>query len=130
MLDARIQHWMKQGHLSVGHGKILAGTSDDKQYWFAYEALKNEWGVATLDEAIKIHVQQQLENKIDGNTNIKQADKLSRLSPLQEKLSTSFGHPIKVTLNKNDSSSFRIPFQNKEAMCAILKKLGIDDATI
>ena len=24
-LDARIQHWMKQGHLSEGHGKILAG---------------------------------------------------------------------------------------------------------
>ena len=24
-LDGRIQHWMKQGHLSEGHGKLLAG---------------------------------------------------------------------------------------------------------
>ncbi|HVC48963.1 MAG TPA: ParB/RepB/Spo0J family partition protein [Burkholderiales bacterium] len=39
-LDARIQHWMKQGHLSEGHGKILAGLPLDKQYWYAYYAIK------------------------------------------------------------------------------------------
>jgi ParB family chromosome partitioning protein len=40
-LDARIQHWMKQGHLSEGHGKLLAGLRLEKQYWYAYEAIKN-----------------------------------------------------------------------------------------
>ena len=28
-LDARIQHWMKQGYLSVGHGKSLVGQALD-----------------------------------------------------------------------------------------------------
>lgn len=53
-LDARIQHWMKQGALSEAHGKILAGLPLDKQYNFAYDAIKKDWSVRGLDEAIKI----------------------------------------------------------------------------
>jgi ParB family chromosome partitioning protein len=34
-LDARIQHWMKQGALSEGHGKVLAGLPLENQYWYA-----------------------------------------------------------------------------------------------
>jgi hypothetical protein len=52
-LDGRIQHWMKQGHLSEGHGKLLAGIAYEKQYWYAYYAIKKEWSVSTLDNAIK-----------------------------------------------------------------------------
>ncbi len=52
-LDARIQHWMKQGGLSEGHGKVLAGLALEKQYWFAYEAIKKDWSISALDGAIK-----------------------------------------------------------------------------
>ena len=64
-LDARIQHWMKQGHLSEGHGKILAGLPREKQYWYAYEAIKKEWSVSVLDDAIKTLDQKETGSKPD-----------------------------------------------------------------
>ena len=52
-MDGRVQHWVKQGHLSEGHGKLLAGIPYERQYWYAYHAIKKEWSVSTLDDAIK-----------------------------------------------------------------------------
>lgn len=52
-LDGRVQHWLGSGSLSEGHGKLLAGISYDKQYEFAYKAIKKGWSVNILDEAMK-----------------------------------------------------------------------------
>lgn len=52
-MDGRVQHWLRQGDLSEGHGKLLAGIPYEKQYYYAYHAIKKEWSVRTLDEAIK-----------------------------------------------------------------------------
>lgn len=121
-LDARIQHWMKQGHLSEGHGKILAGLPGDKQYWFAYEAIKKEWSVGTLDDAIKA--------MDESKRNASIARKLSPIaSPIEKQLTEQFGFPMKVTINKNEAGSFRIPFHNREQMHTILGKLGCDSIT-
>lgn len=116
-LDARIQHWMKQGHLSEGHGKILAGLPEEKQYWFAYEAIKKEWSVGTLDDAIKAMDEKKRQASI--------ARKSSPItSPIEKQLAEQLGFPMKVTINKNEAGSFRIPFHNREQMHLILEKLG------
>lgn len=116
-LDARIQHWMKQGHLSEAHGKILAGLPLEKQYWYAYEAIKKEWSVSTLDDAIKSSDNKKRETSL--------ARKSSALaSPIEKQLTEQFGFPMKVTINKNEAGSFRIPFHNREHMQTILEKLG------
>jgi ParB family chromosome partitioning protein len=116
-LDARIQHWMKQGHLSEGHGKILAGLPEDKQYWFAYEAIKKEWSVGTLDDAIKAMDEKKRHASI--------ARKSSPIaSPIEKQLTEQFGFQMNVTINKNEAGSFRIPFHSREQMHIILEKLG------
>jgi len=116
-LDARIQHWMKQGHLSEGHGKILAGLPEEKQYWFAYEAIKKEWSVGTLDDAIKAVDEKKRQASI--------ARKASPIaSPIEKQLTEQFGFQMKVTINKNEAGSFRIPFHCREQMHSILEKLG------
>lgn len=116
-LDVRIQHWMKQGHLSEGHGKILAGLPEDKQYWFAYEVIKKEWSVGTLDDAIKA--------MDESKRNASIARKSSPIaSPIEKQLTEQFGFPMKLTINKNEAGSFRIPFHNREQMHTILEKLG------
>lgn len=119
-LDVRIQHWMKQGHLSEGHGKLLAGLSSDKQYWYAYEAIKKEWSVGTLDDAIKALDQKKL-----AASNTRKSSTIA--SPIEKQLTEQFGFLMKVTINKHEAGSFRIPFHTREEMHAILAKLGCED---
>ena len=52
-LEARVQHWMKQGALSAAHGKILAGVKYEDQYAFAYDAISKSWSVHVMDKMIK-----------------------------------------------------------------------------
>jgi ParB family transcriptional regulator, chromosome partitioning protein len=117
-LDARIQHWMKQGHLSEGHGKILAGLPREKQYWYAYEAIKKEWSVSVLNDAIKT-----LEQKKQEASKMRKSSVLA--SPLEKQLTEQFGFPMQVKINKNETGHFRIPFHNSEYMQTILEKLGL-----
>ena len=115
-LDARIQHWMKQGALSESHGKLLAGLPIEKQYWFAYEAIKKEWSVGTLDDAIKASDSQKRETNLSRKSS-------ALASPLEKQLAEQLGFPLKVTINKNEAGAFRIPFHDREHMQAILEKL-------
>lgn len=114
-LDARIQHWMKQGHLSEGHGKLLASLPLEKQYWYAYEAIKKCWSVHVLEQAIKA--------LNDGKNGVSRKSTAPN-SLLEGQLSEQFGYPIKVSLNKNETGHFRIHFHDREHMQKILEKLG------
>jgi ParB family chromosome partitioning protein len=117
-LDARIQHWMKQGALSEGHGKVLAGLPLENQYWYAHEAIKKEWTVRALDEAIKTRDSKKPDNK-------RQQTALSAL--FEQQLAEQFGYPIKISVNKNESGHFRIAFNNQSVMQEILFKLSYKD---
>ena len=116
-LDARIQHWMKQGHLSKGHGKILARLPLETQYWYAYEAIKKCWSVHVLEQAIKtLEHEKKRTNKRSPN-NLPAAQ-------LEAKLTEQLGYPIKVSLNNNDTGYFRLHFHDKAHMQKILETLG------
>jgi ParB family chromosome partitioning protein len=116
-LDARIQHWMKQGHLSEGHGKLLAGLPLEKQYWYAYEAIKKSWSISVLDAAIKASDQKKLQASQTRKP-------LLPSSPLEQRVTEQFGHPVKLTMNKNETGYFRISFHDRAHMQNILEKLG------
>jgi len=118
-LDARIQHWIKQGGLSEGHGKTLADLPLEKQYWFAYEAAKKEWSVRTLEEAIKTADSKKPSASVANKSVI-------QTSALEKSVAECFGHPIKIIFNKNETGYFRIPFHGNEEMKAILEKFGYD----
>jgi ParB family chromosome partitioning protein len=117
-LDGRIQHWIKQGHLSEGHGKLLAGLPYEKQYWYAYYAIKKEWSVGTLDDAIKAGEDKKLAAS-------KARKSAQPTSPIEKQLTEQFGFPMKVSINKNDAGYFRIPFHDRAHMQTILDKLGL-----
>lgn len=119
-MDGRVQHWLKQGHLSESHGKLLAGIPYEKQYWYAYYAIKKEWSVRALDEAIKA----KEDNKLAANRAKKSEQPISSL---ETQLTKKLGFLMKVTINKNDTGYFRIPFHDRVHMQMILEKLGIKE---
>jgi ParB family chromosome partitioning protein len=110
---------MKQGHLSEGHGKLLAGLPREKQYEIAYEAVKKEWTVNVLDDAIKALDEKKLEAK-----KIRKSSALT--SPLEKKLTKQFGFSMQVKINKNETGYFRIPFHDNDHMQTILGKMGVE----
>lgn len=120
-LDARIQHWMKQGALSEGHGKLLASLPRDDQYNFAYDAIKNDWSVRSLDEAIKAEADKKLKTPES-----KKAEQPP--SVLETQLTERLGFPMKVTIHKNNVGYFRIPFYDRKHLQMILDKWGITDS--
>ncbi len=106
--------------MSEGHGKLLAGLPFEKQYWYAYDAIKKEWPISALDDAIKCQASK------------KSADSKARksappTSPLERQLTERFGFPVKVTLNKNETGYFRIQFHDRAHMEKIMEKLGYID---
>lgn len=116
-LDARIQHWMKQGGLSEGHGKILAGLPLEKQYWYAYEAIKKSWSVYVLDQAIKAADQKKQKAGMTEKS-------INPISSLDKQVSDTFGHPVKLSIKKNESGYVQIAFHDKAHMAMILEKMG------
>jgi ParB family transcriptional regulator, chromosome partitioning protein len=117
-MDGRVQHWLRQGNLSEAHGKLLAGIPYEKQYEYAYHTIKKEWSVRALDEAIKAEEDKKLAAS--------RARKSSQpISSLEKKLTEQFGFPMKVTINKNETGYFRIPFHDQAHMQIILDKLGL-----
>lgn len=117
-MDGQVQHWLKQGALSEGHGKLLAGVPYDNQYYYAYHAIKKEWSVRTLDEAIKMGV--------DKKSTINKSKKTVKpTSLLESQLTEQLGFSMKVTINRNDAGYFRIPFHDLAQMQMILDKLGL-----
>jgi ParB family chromosome partitioning protein len=118
-MDGRVQHWLRQGVLSEGHGKLLAGVPYDNQYYYAYHAIKKEWSVRTLNEAIKAGE----DKKISPN----KSKAALPMSHLEKQLAEQFGFLTKVTINKNDAGHFRIPFHDRAQMQMILDKWGIHD---
>lgn len=120
-MDGQVQNWLRQGDLSEGHGKLLAGIPYEKQYYYAYHTIKKEWSVRTLDEAIKAGADKKLTTNKSKKTD-------QPISSLEKQLTEQLGFPMKVTINKNDTGYFRIPFHDRAHMQMILDKWGINDS--
>lgn len=111
---------MKQGAVSQSHGKVLASLPLEKQYWFAYEAVKKEWSVQVLEDAIIASGDTKLGTRKSPKT-------AEPTSTVEKGLTEQFGHSVKMVLNKNETGHFRIPFYNREQMEAILEKFGYNN---
>lgn len=88
---------------------------------YAYHAIKQEWSVRALDDAIKAGA----DKKLAANRAKKTAQPMS---PLENRLAEQFGFPMKVTINKNDTGYFRIPFHDRAHMQLILDTWGMKDS--
>lgn len=117
-MDGRVQHWLRQGDLSEGHGKLLAGIPYEKQYYYAYHAIKKAWSVRMLDEAIKVREDKKL--SINGSRKTAKPMLL-----LEKRLTEQWGFPMKVAINKNNTGYFRIPFHDRAHMQMILQRWGM-----
>lgn len=118
-LDEKIQSLIKDGRLSEGHGKVLAGIPQTEQQSLAKKALARDWSVRKLELEVKkwLAGTGQAENRRDPN-----------LASLERKTSEHIGSKVRIDFDQTKGQMI-IDFQNIDILQGILEKIGliIDD---
>ena len=114
-LDPRIIHWMKQGHLSEGHGKLLAGVAYDDQYLLAHRAIRQHWSIRLLQEYIV---------SLDKPNAVKPKAESFAFAEIEQKLSDKLGAQVLVKINpKTEAGYFKIKFKGTKTMQHLIEAL-------
>lgn len=122
-LDPIIQTGMRDGFISMGHGRALVNISDKKDQLDLYEKiLANDWSVREIENAVR---QFHLKGPAMGKARKLQSTPAfftNSASELKEYLNS----PVEVKATEEGKGSIRIPFRSKEEFLR-LKKLITGD---
>jgi ParB family chromosome partitioning protein len=122
-LEDEIQQAIKEGKISVGHAKSLAGLTDSKmQKRIAIEIIDKGLSVRQVEDIVK-NISDKKQKKI------KPADKTEELSDrfclLVELLETKFNNKIHIKQNSNGEGSIVINYTSDEEIETFIKNLSI-----
>lgn len=108
-LDPILQTGMRDGFISMGHGRALINVENTGDQLNIYEKiLKEKLSVRQTEELVK--------NLKSGNTSKKEARKTvpKYIKESLPDISSFFGHKIDVTVNAKGKGKISIPFHSKE----------------
>ncbi len=121
-LDPIVQTGIRDGFLSMGHGRALITLEDQKQQIAIYKnIIKNKLSVRQTEVLVK-----NLKEGTDSSTNnqTKQSTRIpSFVSEAKESFNSFFGNDVKVKITKNNKGTISIPFTSEEDFNRIKKLL-------
>lgn len=116
-LDPIIQTGMRDGFISMGHGRALINVEDPEDQIAIYKRI--------IDKALSVRqtedLVQQLKTQSEKEYNASKSAKNEMFKEQQESLSTFFGNPVKIKSTDNNKGTIAIPFSSKEDLSRILK---------
>ncbi len=113
-LDPIIQSGIRDGFISMGHGRALLGLDDKQQQLDLYKKIvASAMSVRAIENAIK-------SKGIKSKDNLKSDFTASELDAFSE----FFGASVKTTLDKSGGGKIIIPFGSEKEFKTIRKKLG------
>lgn len=115
-LDTRVQQLLIDKSISEGHGKILAGLSQDQQFPLASECMKEGWSVRQLEQRIQ-HIKNHAQSDAKQDVNIRRLEKIT---------SDHFGAEVVLENNTNRSGWIKLKYQNYDVLAGILEKMGVE----
>jgi len=110
-LPKAIQHYLANGQLSSGHGKILASLPLEQQLKVAKRCLEQGWSVHALARNLK------------KNRQTPKADTCANTEVLTRLLSEHLGCPTRIS-TQAERGTLHIDFHNRDILAGILEKLG------
>jgi ParB family transcriptional regulator, chromosome partitioning protein len=118
-LDPIIQTGMRDGFLSMGHGRALINVeSIDDQLSIYEKIIKDKLSVRQTEEAVK-----NLKNPISKETTKKKSDIPEFISKGKTSMSSFLGHKIDISVNAKGKGKISIPFHSEEDFKRIQKLL-------
>jgi ParB family chromosome partitioning protein len=116
-LENTVKQLIVAGHLSEGHGKVLAGLSAKQQKEIAQKCLTYGWSVRKVEQEAK---------KIQENifSTAKEAD--PDIAKLEQSLSEHIGCRVNIDFSESHGQ-LKIDFHNLEILSGLLEKMGFKD---
>lgn len=121
-LDPIIQTGMRDGFISMGHGRAMVNIEDQIDQLEVYEKI--------ISNKLSVRATEQLVKNLNSDTSKKSDDTTVELPKHIKKgikeFSTYFGHKIEVKVAKNGSGKITIPFHSEEDFNRIKKLVQRD----
>lgn len=116
-LDPIIQTGMRDGFISMGHGRAMVNIEDPKDQLEVYEkVISNKLSVRATEQLVK-----NLNTKDNATTTAKKQDIPKYVKKGLKDFSEYFGHKIEVKMGKGGSGKLTIPFHSEEDFNRIKK---------
>jgi ParB family chromosome partitioning protein len=114
-LAPAVQALVNEGHLSMGHAKVLAGLPLEQQ---------NHWAAQVADQNLSVRV---LERRVSGKGRpraLPAKPKASDWQALERRLSDHLGYPVSVSAEKGGKGELKVKFHSLDELDGILARLG------
>ncbi|WP_370392062.1 ParB/RepB/Spo0J family partition protein [uncultured Winogradskyella sp.] len=116
-LDPIIQTGMRDGFISMGHGRAMVNIEDPKDQLEIYEkVISNKLSVRATEQLVK-----NLNNNDKSTTTSKKREIPKYVKKGLKDFSEYFGHKIEVKMGKGGSGKLTIPFHSEEDFNRIKK---------
>lgn len=114
-LDPRVQQLLISGHLSEGHGKILAGVPLSHQFQLAQLSIEKNWAVRKIEMEAK---------KLQQPTSAEGLYSDPNLAHLETALSDHVGNAVKIDCEERGGGYMKIRFSNIDELEGHFERLG------
>lgn len=116
-LDPIVQTGMRDGFITMGHGRALINVDDTEDQLAIYKRI--------IDKGLSVRqtedLVQQFKNQTDKEVSTVKSATKDTFSAQQEAFTKFFGNPVKIKSTDNNKGSIAIPFSSKEDLSRILK---------
>ena len=114
-LAAPVQALVNEGHLTMGHARVLASLPVDQQ---------NHWAALVADQSMSVRV---LEKRVSGKARARALPakpKAADWHALERRLSDHLGYPVTVSAEKGGKGELKVKFHSLDELDGILARLG------
>ena len=115
-LNPIIQSGIKDGFITMGHGRAMINIEDEKQQLNIYEKI--------ISKNLSVRNTEKIIQSLKKGISINEVDKLTIPSSIKKeilKVEKKLGAKIKVSINKNENGKIIIPFSSKKDFFRINK---------
>ena len=115
-LNPIIQSGIKDGFITMGHGRAMINIEDEKQQLNIYEKI--------ISKNLSVRNTEKIIQSLKKGISINEVDKLTIPSSIKKeilKVEKKLGTKIKVSINKNENGKIIIPFSSKKDFFRINK---------
>jgi ParB family chromosome partitioning protein len=116
-LAPMVQELVNEGHILLGHAKVLAGIALDEQVRWADEIIRRKLTVRQLERRVA--------QKRDGRVVFKPG-KESDWRRLEQQLSDLMGCPVTVSADKSGEGELRVKFHSLDELDGVLARIGYE----
>lgn len=116
-LDPTVAALVNEGHILLGHAKVLAGFPPDAQIRLADEVIRHKLTVRGLERRAAATRQKK---------NVFSAGKPGDWEKLERELSDLVGCPVAISLEKGGRGELRVAFHSLDELDGVIARLGYE----